>query len=41
VGNAARVQAEQNFMRMAVGGSQSYFDRTGEREPFAMLHRGE
>jgi len=41
VGSAARIQAEQNFMRIAVDGSQSYFDRTGEREPFAMLHRGE
>ena len=40
VGSANRVQAEQNFMHLAVDGSQSYFDPTQEREPFAMLHRG-
>ena len=40
VGSASRVQAEQQFLRMAAEGSQSYFDPAGEREPFAMLHRG-
>lgn len=41
VGSATRIQAEQSFLRMAADGSQSYFDPTREREPFAMLHRGE
>jgi hypothetical protein len=41
VGSATRIQAEQRFMGMAADGSQSYFDVTQEREPFAMLHRGE
>jgi hypothetical protein len=40
VGSATRIQAEQSFLRMAADGSQSYFDPTQEREPFAMLHRG-
>jgi hypothetical protein len=40
VGSASRVAAEQNFLRMAAEGSQSYFDQAKEREPFAMLHRG-
>jgi len=40
VGSATRVAAEQNFLRMAVDGSQSYFDPAQDREPFAMLHRG-
>ena len=41
VGSASRIEAEQSFLRMAVDGTQSYFDPTDEREPFAMLHRGE
>jgi hypothetical protein len=41
VGSATRIQAGQRFMGMAADGSQSYFDVTQEREPFAMLHRGE
>ena len=41
VGSATRIQAEQSFLRMAAEGSQCYFDPAREREPFAMLHRGE
>jgi hypothetical protein len=41
VGSASRIEAEQNFFRMAAEGTQSYFDPAKEREPFAMLHRGE
>ena len=41
VGSATRIQAEQSFLGIAADGSQSYFDPTQEREPFAMLHRGE
>jgi hypothetical protein len=41
VGNAGRIEAEQNFLRTAADGTQSYFDPTDGREPFAMLHRGE
>jgi hypothetical protein len=41
VGSASRIAAEQGFMRMAAEGSQSYFDPSKDREPFAMLHRGE
>jgi len=40
VGSASRIEAEQNFFRMAAEGSQSYFDPAREHEPFAMLHRG-
>ena len=40
VGSATRMAAEQNFLAMAVDGSQSYFDPAQDKEPFAMLHRG-
>src|SRR5206468_825483 len=40
VDNASRLQAEQNFIRMVGEDSQAYFDSSGQREPFAMLHRG-
>ena len=40
VGSASRIEAEQQFQRMAAEGGQAYFDPAGEREPFAMLHRG-
>jgi len=41
VGSKSRIATAQNFQRMAADGSQSYFDPGREREPFAMLHRGE
>ena len=40
VGSASRIAAEQKFMGMAATGTSSYFDPSGEREPFAMMHRG-
>jgi hypothetical protein len=40
VGKAARVAAQQHFMGMAAEGSQSYFEPSQSKEPFAMLHRG-
>jgi hypothetical protein len=41
VGSAARIRAQQGFMQMAAEGSQSYFDPSQIKEPFAMMHRGE
>jgi len=40
VDSRTRIDSEQNFLRMAAEGSQSYFDPQKYREPFAMLHRG-
>jgi hypothetical protein len=41
VGSPSRIAAEQSFRGMAAQASQPYFDTIQEREPFAMLHRGE
>jgi len=40
VGNAARIQEEKKFLRMAAESSQGYFESGEDREPFALLHRG-
>jgi hypothetical protein len=39
VGHAGRIAAERRFMKMAAESGQPYFDESGGKEPFALLHR--